>query len=202
MVAPQQFATEAMAEERPKIVVLGDSLVAGYQLPPGYAFPDRLQIALDTAGIKVEIIGAGVSGDTTSGGLARLDWSVPPDAAGVLLELGANDALRGLPVEATRDNLEAMISKLKARNVAVMLIGMRAPPNMGEDFQAAFDGLYPALAKKHDLPLYPFFLDGVAAQPSLNLGDGMHPNEAGIDVIVEKILPSVLSFVESLIAKG
>lgn len=180
----------------PKIVVLGDSLVAGYQLPPGKGFPDRLQASLTAAGIQAEIIGAGVSGDTTSGGLSRLDWSVPEGTDAVILELGANDALRGLPPETSLKNLDMIIEKLKARNIRILLAGMLAPPNMGEDYAKAFNSIYGNLAEKYGLSLYPFFLDGVAANPALNLADGIHPNEKGIEVIVERILPMV----EELIA--
>lgn len=185
-----------------KIVVLGDSLSAGYNLPAGEGFPEQLQKTLTARGIKVEIIGAGVSGDTTSGGLARLDWSVPDNVDGVLLELGANDAMRGIPVELARKNLDAMLTRLKQRKIAVLLIGMRAPPNMGEDYQMSFDAIYAALAKKHDVPLYPFFLDGVAANPALNLADGIHPNQAGIAIMIERILPFVERFISQLPVKN
>lgn len=181
-----------------KIVVLGDSLSAGYNLPPGEGFPEQLQKTLTANNIKVKIIGAGVSGDTTSGGLARLDWSVPEGTDGVLLELGANDAMRGVPIDRARSNLDQMLTRLIERNIAVLLIGMRAPPNMGEDYQTAFDAIYPALAKKHNVPLYPFFLDGVAANPALNLADGIHPNQAGIAVIIERISPIVEQFITRL----
>ncbi len=182
----------------PKIVVLGDSLVAGYQLPPGEGFPEQLQLALTARKIDVQIIGAGVSGDTTSGGLARLDWSVSEGVDGVILELGANDAMRGLPFALARKNLDAMITRLKARKIAVFLAGMRAPPNMGEDYQNGFDAIYPALAKKHNVVLYPFFLDGVAANPALNLSDGIHPNKKGVAMMIERILPHVERFIEGL----
>jgi len=187
----------ATAISAPKIVVLGDSLSAGYQLPPGKGFPERLQAALDKKGIEAKIIGAGVSGDTTSGGLARLDWSIPSDVEGVIVELGANDALRGLPVAVPAKNLDAILQRLKDRKIKTLLAGMLAPPNMGQRYGDMFNALYPELAEKHDAILYPFFLDGVAANPSLNLGDGIHPNEAGIEVIVKNILPTV----EKLIAE-
>lgn len=194
-VSTQDFAA---ASQKPSLVVLGDSLSAGYQLPPGKGFPDRLQAALDERGISVSVVGAGVSGDTTSGGLSRLDWSVPENTDGVLIELGANDALRGLPPETTRKNLETMIEKLQARGTKVMLAGMMAPPNMGADYGDAFNAIYPDLAETYGVTLYPFFLDGVAAQPKLNLSDGIHPNEEGIEVIVKNILPTVEKFVEEL----
>ncbi len=189
--------SKAHSAETPKIVVLGDSLSAGYQLPPENAFPTRLQAALDARGIKAEIIGAGVSGDTTSGGLSRLDWSVAEGTDAVIVELGANDALRGLPVDKTKANLEAILARLKERNIMPLLTGMMSPPNMGQDYGAKFNAIFPALAEKHDTLFYPFFLDGVAAQPQLNLADGIHPNAKGIDVIVERILPKV----EELIAR-
>lgn len=191
------FVVAAFADV-PKIVVLGDSLVAGYQLPPGDGFPEQLQKSLTAKNIKVVITGAGVSGDTTSGGLSRLDWSVPDGTNGVILELGANDAMRGLPFELAQKNLDTMITRLSERSIAVLLVGMRAPPNMGEDYQKGFDGIYPALAAKHEVPLYPFFLDGVAANPALNLSDGIHPNQAGIVVMIERILPHVERFIEQM----
>ncbi|MEM1038182.1 MAG: arylesterase [Pseudomonadota bacterium] len=194
----QTASTTSDNSDAPQIVVLGDSLVAGYQLAAEEAFPVRLQKALDARGVSALIIGAGVSGDTTSGGLARLNWSVPEDADGVLLELGANDALRGLPPETTRANLDAMISQLKARNVDVLLTGMMAPPNLGEDYAKMFNPIYADLAEKHELLLYPFFLEGVAANPKLNLEDGIHPTAEGIDIIVARMLPLVEQFVETL----
>jgi acyl-CoA thioesterase-1 len=182
----------------PKIVVLGDSLVAGYQLPPGEGFPEQLQKNLTARNIKVVITGAGVSGDTTSGGLSRLDWSVPDGTNGVILELGANDAMRGLPFEHAHKNLDAMITRLTERGIAVLLVGMRAPPNMGEDYQQGFDAIYPVLAKKHNVPLYPFFLDGVAANPALNLSDGIHPNKAGIAIMIERTMPYIERFIQQI----
>jgi acyl-CoA thioesterase-1 len=180
------------------IVVLGDSLSAGYGLQPGESFPERLQVALDERGVAVKIVGAGVSGDTTSGGLARLGWSVPDGTDGVILELGANDGLRGVPVENVRDNLAAMIEQLQGRNIAVLLTGMRASPSMGSTYASEFDVIYPELAQEYETDFYPFFLDGVAADAALNLDDGIHPTAEGIDVIVERILPSVEALVEGL----
>ncbi len=182
----------------PKIVVLGDSLVAGYQLPQGAGFPDRLQVQLDANGIAAEIVGAGVSGDTTSGGLARLAWSVPDGTDAVILELGANDALRGLPPQTTAKNLETMIQQLQERYIKVFLVGMLAPPNMGEDYAAEFNPIYATLAQKYDLALYPFFLDGVMTEPGMTLDDGMHPNAEGVDVMVTRILPMIERLVEDL----
>ncbi len=186
------FGSIARASDVPQVVVLGDSLAAGYQLPAGKGFPERLQSALDQKGVKAKIIGAGVSGDTSSGGLSRVDWSVPDGTDLVVLELGANDALRGLPPETTRKNLDAIIKRLKERGIDVLLAGMLAPPNMGEDYAEAFNPIYGDLAEEHDLSLYPFFLEGVAADATLNLSDGIHPNEKGVDVIVANILPMIV----------
>lgn len=188
----------AQANDPLSIVGFGDSLMAGYQLPSGDAFPSKLQAALRNRGHEVTVINAGVSGDTTSGGLARLDWSVPDSADLVVLELGANDALRGIAPELTQANLEAMITRLKQRDIKIVLVGMLAPPNMGVDYERAFNAIYPHLAEKHDLPFYPFFLDGVAATPSLLLGDGMHPNREGVDKMVAGILP----LIERIITSG
>ena len=187
----------AFAEEsKPKIVILGDSLSAGYQLAQGEGFPERLQAALKDEGLDVDIIGAGVSGDTTSGGLSRLDWSVPDGTDGVILELGANDALRGLPPKTTRENLDKMITRLKERGIEVLLAGMLAPPNMGETYEKEFNAIFPELSEKHNLLLYPFFLDGVLTKPELLLADGIHPNAKGVNVMTYRILPTVVSFVE------
>lgn len=174
-----------------RIVGFGDSLMAGYGLDAGQGFPERLQKALRDRGHDVVIANAGVSGDTSSGGLARLDWSVPDGTRLVILELGANDMLRGIGPEVTERNLNALIARLKERGIAVLLAGMRAAPNLGPDYQSAFDSIYPRLAGKHGVALYPFFLDGVAADRALLLEDGMHPNARGIDRIVEKVLPEV-----------
>lgn len=190
------------SEKLATIVVLGDSLSAGYGLNPGESFPEKLQIALDERGVGAKIIGAGVSGDTTSGGLARLAWSVPDGTDGVLLELGANDGLRGVPVANVRANLSAMIEQLQGRNIAVLLAGMRASPSMGSAYAREFDAIYPELAREYGVAFYPFFLDGVAADANLNQADGIHPTAEGIDVIVERILPSVEAFVESLRPAG
>ncbi|MGB3832712.1 MAG: arylesterase [Mesorhizobium sp.] len=181
-----------------QIVVLGDSLAAGYGLGPGDGFTDKLQAALRARGHDVAVANAGVSGDTSSGGLSRLDWSVPDGTGLVILELGANDMLRGISPDITEKNLDAMLARLKARNIAVLLAGMRAAPNLGPDYQKAFDGLYPRLAEAHGVPFYPFFLDGVAGNAALNQADGMHPNAAGVDLIVERILSAVEKAVASL----
>ncbi|TPN32661.1 arylesterase [Mesorhizobium sp. B2-3-3] len=174
-----------------KIVGFGDSLMAGFGLGPGDGFTDKLQAALRAKGHDVSVSDAGVSGDTSSGGLARLDWSVPDGTQLVILELGANDMLRGISPDITRKNLDEMLGKLKQRKIAVLLAGMRAAPNLGADYQNAFDAVFPDLAKKYDVALYPFFLDGVAGQPALQLEDGLHPNAKGVDLMVERILPTV-----------
>ena len=174
-----------------KMVVLGDSLSAGFGLPSTAAFPARLQKALEAKGIRVDMINAGVSGDTSSGGRDRLDWSVPDGTEGVIVELGANDALRGIDPDLTRTALTDIVQRLKARKIAVMLCGMLAPPNYGAEYAARFNSIYPDLAKKFDVPLYPFFLDGVAAEKKLNQADGIHPTAEGVDLIVKNILPTV-----------
>ncbi|RUV35102.1 arylesterase [Mesorhizobium sp. M7A.F.Ca.MR.148.00.0.0] len=174
-----------------KIVGFGDSLTAGYGLGTDQGFTDRLQAALRAKGHDVSVANAGVSGDTTSGGLARLDWSVPDGTQLVILELGANDMLRGVSPDITRKNLDEMLSKLKQRKIAVLLAGMRAAPNLGPDYQNAFDAIFPDLAKKYEVVLYPFFLDGVAGQPGMQLEDGLHPSVEGVDQMVERILPTV-----------
>jgi acyl-CoA thioesterase I len=187
------------AAERPlKIVALGDSLTAGFGLPAEAAFPAKLAAALKAKGVAVTIANAGVSGDTAAGGLGRLDWSVPEGTDAVILELGANDALRGLDPELTKHSLDSILRMLAARHVAVLLAGMRAPPNLGADYTRDFDAIYPALASTHSVIFYPFFLDGVAADPKLNQGDGLHPNAAGVDAIVARILPRI----EELIARA
>lgn len=180
------------------MVVVGDSLVAGYGLPAGEAFPKKLAEALNQNGYAIEVVNAGVSGDTTSGGLSRLEWSLGEGADLVVLELGANDALRGIPVEVTRRNLSEMISKLKAKNIEIILAGMKAPPNMGEAYGVGFNSIYPDLSQEHEVVLYPFFLEGVAANPELNLDDGIHPNTSGIRVMVESFMPTLERALESV----
>jgi acyl-CoA thioesterase-1 len=177
------------------LVGFGDSLMAGYQLPPGDGFPEKLQAALKARGMDVTVANAGVSGDTTTGGLSRIDWSVPDGTDGVILELGANDALRGIAPEQSEKNLDQMIARLKERGIAVFLAGMIAPPNMGADYAARFNPIYEKLAKKHGVTLYPFFLDGVVLDASLKLEDGMHPNTRGVDVMVRKMEPDITQFV-------
>jgi acyl-CoA thioesterase-1 len=184
-----------------QLVGLGDSLMAGYQLPPGDGFPAKLEAALKAKGLDVVVADAGVSGDTTSGGLSRVDWSVPDGTDGVILELGANDALRGIPPEDSEKNLDQIIARLQARNIPILLVGMLAPPNMGADYAARFNPIYQRLADKYHLTLYPFFLDGVAAQANLQLEDGMHPNAQGVDVMVKRLQPVVESFIATIGAK-
>jgi acyl-CoA thioesterase I len=181
-----------------KMVVLGDSLSAGYGLPAGAAFPVRLQKALDTKGIKVDMINAGVSGDTSSGGRDRLDWSVPEGTGAVIVELGANDALRGTDPAVTRAALSDILTRLKARGIAVLMCGMVAPPNYGSDYADRFNAIYPDLAKSFGVPLYPFFLEGVATDAKLNQADGMHPTAEGVDIVVKNILPTVEAFLGKL----
>jgi acyl-CoA thioesterase I len=173
------------------LLALGDSLTAGLGLDPAQAFPAKLEAALKTKGHDVIVMNAGVSGDTAAQGAARLDWALTDDVDGVLVELGANDALRGLPPEQAEQSLDEILAKLKQRNLPVLLLGMKAPPNLGPDYGMKFDAMYPALASKHGAALYPFYLDGVAADAKLNQADGMHPNAQGVDEIVKRVLPAV-----------
>jgi len=182
-----------------KMVVLGDSLSAGLGLSAPAAFPARLQKALKAKGIEVDMVNAGVSGDTTSGGRDRLDWSVPAGTEAVILELGANDALRGIDPKVTRAALTEILTRLQARKIAVLLCGMVAPPNYGADYSAKFNAIYPDLAKTFQVPLYPFFLQGVAAEAKLNQADGLHPTAEGVDTIVKNILPTVEAFLGPLV---
>ncbi|MFC7050654.1 arylesterase [Emcibacter nanhaiensis] len=197
------FATSgvpALSEEKngeTTILAIGDSLTAGYGLPPGEGYPEQLALALKDKGYAVDMINAGVSGDTSSGGLSRLEWVLDSINGGpdlVILEFGANDALRGIDPVITEGNLDRMLSILTERKIPVLFAGMLAPPNMGPDYAARFDPIYPQLAKKYNVSFYPFFLDGVAGDTSLNQSDGMHPDEEGVAVIVEKILSHVLPF--------
>jgi acyl-CoA thioesterase-1 len=181
-----------------RMVAFGDSLTAGYRLAPAQAFPVRLEAKLKERGHDVTVANAGVSGDTTAGGLARLDWAVPDDADAVIVELGANDALRGLDPAQARRNLDTILQRLKAKGVVVLIAGMRAPRNYGAEYADAFDRIFPELAAQYDVVLYPFFLDGIALDAALNLDDGLHPNARGVDVIVERIVPKV----EELIARA
>jgi acyl-CoA thioesterase I len=190
-VAVLATASHAAAARTLRLVALGDSLTAGLGLAPGKAFPDRLEAALRAKGWDVKVINAGVSGDTAADGLARYEWAVPPDADALIIELGANDMLRGLKPEATKATLAAILDKARAAHLPTLLAGMRAAPNLGPEYADQFSAIYPALAKAYDVPLYPFFLDGVAGDPKLNQPDGLHPTADGVEVIVQKILPSV-----------
>ena len=182
--------------------MLGDSLSAGYGLPPGEAFPDVLQSILREKGYDVDVQNAGVSGDTAADGLARLDWSVGPDAQAVILELGANDMLRGLDPRQMKQSLSNMLARLRSRNVPVLLAGMYASPSLGADYDVRFRAVYPALAGQFQIPLYPFFLEGVAGHPDLQLKDGMHPNAEGVKRMVDGILPAVERFLDRITARA
>ena len=181
----------------PVILDFGDSLTAGYGLAPEQAFPARLEAALRRQGIEVRVVNGGVSGDTTAGGLSRLDWALADKPDLVILALGANDALRGIDPVTVRDNLDKMIEKIEANGAKMLLIGMLAPPNWGAEYENAFDRIFPELAKTHDVPLYPFFLEGVAMKPELNQPDGLHPNERGVAVLVDRLAPVVARLVGS-----
>lgn len=180
-----------------RLMAYGDSLTHGYGLPAGETFPEQLEQALREAGLDVTVINAGNSGETSAGGRARLDWALADAPDAVILELGANDGLRGLDPAATYDNLDAMLTRLTAEGLPVLLAGMLAPPNLGREYGAEFDALYSRLAEKHDVPIYPFFLEGVALVPELNQADGIHPNAAGVAIIVERIAPHVIRLLES-----
>jgi acyl-CoA thioesterase-1 len=198
-LAPTSARAGSTEAEKPiRIVVLGDSLSAGFGLAAPDAFPEKLKKSLKNKGIDVDARNAGVSGDTSSGGRDRLDWSVPEGTEGVIVELGANDALRGTDPAVTRAALSEIIARLRARGIAVLLCGMLAPPNYGSDYAARFNAIYPDLAKSFGVALYPFFLDGVAADATLNQADGLHPTAAGVDVIVGNILPTVEAFVGTI----
>jgi len=198
MSGPVWAQSANVADVKPvRMVAFGDSLTAGFGLPASEAFPVRLQKALSAKGIAVDILNAGVSGDTTTAGLARLDWSIPPGTEAVILELGANDALRGVDPKVARGALDAILTKLKARNIAVLLCGMYAPPNYGAEYTEKFNAIYPDLAKGHNVPLYPFFLEGVATDAKLTQPDGLHPTAAGVDAVVTRILPTVEAFLKN-----
>jgi acyl-CoA thioesterase-1 len=174
------------------ILALGDSLTAGYRMAGRDSFPSQLERALRKKGVTARVVNGGVSGDTSAGGVRRLDWLMADRPALVIVELGANDGLRGLDPAVTRRNLDRIVASAKARGAKVLLAGMLAPPNLGRAFGGGFNAIFAAVAKQHNVPLYPFFLDGVAGKPALNLSDGIHPNPAGVAVIVERILPYVL----------
>lgn len=186
------------AAESLRILAFGDSLVHGYGLPAGETFPEQLEAALKRRGLAVEVVNAGNSGDTTAAGRARLDWALAEEPDLVLVELGANDSLRGIDPADTRRNLDDILTRLRARSLPVLLAGMRAPRNLGDEYAAEFDSVFPDLADKHGATLYPFFLDGVALDPALNQSDGIHPNRDGVAVIVENILPTVEAMVRAL----
>ena len=181
-----------------RLLVLGDSLTAGYGLPPEQAFPAQLETRLKKDGYPVTVINAGVSGDTSAGGRARLGWALADRPDLVLVELGANDGLRGLDPGAMKGKLDAIIRTLRGKGIGVMLAGMLAPPNMGPVYEREFNAVFPALAREHDIVFYPFFLDGVAADPALNQRDGIHPNAKGVAAIVDRIAP----FVVRLLKRG
>jgi acyl-CoA thioesterase-1 len=188
----------ARAEKPIRIIAFGDSLIAGYRLPSADAFPVQLEKALKSKGYSVEIVGAGVSGDTTEAGLTRIDWALADRADAVILELGANDALRGIDPAVTRRNLSAIIERIEAKGPKVLLAGMKAPRNWGKDYVRQFEAIYPDLAAKHQLVLYPFFLEGVALDPALILDDGLHPNARGVARMVDGILPSVQKLIAAI----
>jgi len=193
----------AQAAPRPiKLVAFGDSLTAGYRLPADAAFPAVLERMLKAQGRNVQIANAGVSGDTTTGGLDRLDWSVPDGTDGVILELGANDMLRGTDPAVAKRNLTAMLDALKARHIPVLLAGMQAAPNLGPDYRTKFDAIFPDLARQYGVMLYPFFLDGIIGEASLHLDDGLHPNVKGVETIAARMLPTVERFLDSLPAQA
>lgn len=192
LAIPPSHATSAEVRQTPVIVAFGDSLSAGYGLEDDDSFPVQLERALRADGVNAKVINSGVSGDTTAGGRARLAWSLPPDADLVILELGANDGLRGIDPAETRANLDAMLGELASRDTKVLFTGMLAPPNLGREYGEAFNGLFPDLAKAHDVVFYPFFLDGVASEKNLNQPDGIHPNADGVARIVDRITPYVL----------
>ena len=185
IAAPGAFA------EPLKLIAYGDSLIHGYGLDRGEDFPSQLQAALDAKGYEVEVINAGNSGETTAGGLARLDWTLAEPADAMILVLGANDGLRGIDPTDTRANLDAMLAKLDEAEIPVLLGGMLSPRNLGDDYAQDFDPIYPELAQKHGVDLYPFFLEGVATIPEMNQPDGIHPNKEGVGHIVEQMLPQV-----------
>lgn len=192
------LSTFPVRAETITLLALGDSLTAGLGLDPQQSFPAKLEAALKAKGRDVIVMNAGVSGDTTAQGAARLDWSLTDDVDAVLVELGANDALRGLPVKQAEVALDEILAKLKAKNLPTLVLGMRAPPNLGPEYGGEFENMYPALSAKHGAALYPFFLEGVAANASLNQADGMHPNARGVDEIVSRVLPDV----EALLARA
>lgn len=186
----------AQAADSVRILAFGDSLTAGWGLSEADGFTAQLSDALQKMGRKVQVINGGVSGDTTSGGLARLDWDLSNEPQIMLLELGGNDMLRGVPPSLTKSNLDQIITRAQQAKVTVLLIGMKAAPNLGAEFRAQFDAVYPDLAKSHNLLFYPFMLEGVAGNPDLIQSDGIHPNSKGVAIIVNRILPSVIQAID------
>lgn len=184
-----------------KIVAYGDSLMAGYGLAEADSYPNRLQEALRGRGLDVTVVNAGVSGDTTASGLARFDWAIDPETDAVIIELGANDALRGQSPQSARENLEQIMVRLRDRNIPALLVGMRAPMNWGPQYAEEFERIFPELAEQYDALLYPFFLDGVAMNRELNQPDGIHPNAEGVRVLVERTLPQVEKLIERALAR-
>ena len=201
VIALLLFSTPAALSKPVTLLVLGDSLSSGLGLSPQEAFPAKLEQALKLRYPDIRIINAGVSGDTAADGLARLEWALTDDVGGLIVELGANDALRGLDVGQMERALNGVMAAAAAKKLPTLILGMKAPPNMGLDYVARFDGLYPQLAEKYRVLLYPFFLDGVAANASLNQGDGIHPNARGVDLIVSKIIPSVEELIGKVLVK-
>jgi acyl-CoA thioesterase-1 len=191
------LALPVMAAEPLRILAFGDSLTSGYGLPDADSFPSQLERALIAAGENVKLINGGVAGDTSAGGLARLDWTLADKPDLVLLEFGANDGLRGLDPAATRENIAAMLTRLAQDRIPTLLIGMKAPRNLGADYVAAFDPLYEDMARQFQVPLVPFYLDGVAGDPALNQSDGIHPNAAGVATIVKRIAPEVIALIKA-----
>lgn len=193
--------TQATSAQTITILALGDSLTAGYGLQPSEAFPVKLEQALKAKGHDVVVVNAGVSGDTALDGLSRLDWALSAEVDAAIVEFGANDALRGLQPAQAEAAIDGILGKLAEKKIPTLLAGMRAPPNLGPEYMSAFDGMYARLADKHEALLYPFFLDGVAADIKFNQADGMHPNAAGVDVIVARMLPVVEELVTKAAAK-
>jgi acyl-CoA thioesterase I len=201
VIAVLLFSLQGALAKPVTILVLGDSLSSGLGLSPQEALPAKLETALKARYPDLKIVNAGVSGDTAADGLARLDWALTNDVGGLIVELGANDALRGLNVVQTEQALDGIMAVAVAKRLPTLILGMKAPPNMGPDYVVRFDGLYPRLAEKYQALLYPFYLDGVAADASLNQADGMHPNARGVDVIVSKILPIVEELIGKVLVK-
>jgi acyl-CoA thioesterase-1 len=202
LVCSVTAASAAPAAKAVKLLILGDSLIQGYGLPPGTDFPNQLERALRAKGVNVQVINGGVSGDTSAGGLARIEWSLTdkPDAA--IVEFGGNDALRGLAPSDTEGNIGAILAALRARHIPVLLAGIKSPRNMGADYTHEFDGVFPALAAKYDVLFYLFFLDGVAADPRLNQRDGIHPNVKGVAIIVQRMTPMVMQLIAKARARA